>query len=445
MGATEIHRPYGLHRRATYDELVQYIKRDNGEFLVHAPDRKSTIIEMMSPYLSAWKISQQAIIAQKQAQLAYWTDGTNGGGQGDAPMPLRAGPGHEDEGFQSLPGTIDGMVDGRENAVAQHREEQRDRLNMYMEKASQNEHDRQRGYDQFFIGSDPDLELADHEGVDLRPLEIPRTGPQASSESLREAAVRGGQQGALAGAAARGAQLAGSFGRGALGSLARDAFAGELGLTTLGGVVGEGVAATGLAGGVLGPGLVPVLGAAAGTLLAGAALGTLTGIGTGIADNLEHRLATGVHWLGEEMGHLAHNAGAIGAQERGIDARPAPMALDWERAVGPHQMAQPLLSPPPSSYEHARVSAANSALSSATTVSIPSASTFLPSRQSIGRPMHDIPLPNFPGGMNGPRPLTQVQRAALHRDHAATSSLRSTRPPGAAPGAPPHPHGLGRH
>ena len=49
--------PYGLHRRPTYDELVQYIKRDNGEFLVKAPDRTSTIVEMTSPYLSAWKVT----------------------------------------------------------------------------------------------------------------------------------------------------------------------------------------------------------------------------------------------------------------------------------------------------------------------------------------------------------------------------------------------------
>ena len=37
--AAELHRPYGLRRRATYDELVQYIKRDNGEFLVPTPDK----------------------------------------------------------------------------------------------------------------------------------------------------------------------------------------------------------------------------------------------------------------------------------------------------------------------------------------------------------------------------------------------------------------------
>ena len=437
-------KPYGLRRRGTYEEQVQYIKRQNGEFLVHAPDRTSTMIEMMSPYLSAWKTIQQAVINKKQAELAYWTDGSNGLGDGSAPMPMRAGPGNADEAFQSIPGTINEMVDGRSNAVSQYRLEQRDRLNMHLERAARNEHERQSGYDQFFIGSDPDLELAHHEGLDLHPLQPPQTGPPEDPETLREAAINGGRLGALTGAAARGAQLAGSFGRGALGSLARDALAGELEFTTLGGVVGEGVAATGLAGGVLGPAFIPVLGAAAGTLLAGAALGTMTGIGTGIANNLENRLMTGVHWLGHEMGHLAHNAGAIEAQERGIDARPAPMALGWERAAGPDHMVQPQ-SAAPSSYEHARQHA-NSALSSATTVSLPgSASTFLPSRPlmgSAGRPMRDIPMPNFPGGLHGPRPLTNVERAALHRE--ASTNPRYTRPLGATPGAPLHGHGLGR-
>jgi hypothetical protein len=262
--------------------------------------------------------------------------------------------------------------------------------------------------------------------VDLRPLEPPRTGPQPTAETLREAAVQGGRMGALSGAAAAGAQLAGSFGRGALGSLARDALAGELEFATLGGVLGEGAAAAGLAGGVLGAGAVPVLGAAAGTLLAGAALGSLTGIGSGIASNLENRLATGVHWMGEEMGHLAHSAGALVAQERGIDARPAPMALDWERAVGPGRTIQPQTSTP--SYEQAR----QESLSSGTTVSIPgSASTFVPSRRGF---TGDIPLPNFPGGMNGPPPLPYVPGGGS-----------GARPNATRRGAmPDHPHGLGR-
>jgi hypothetical protein len=152
---------------------------------------------------------------------------------------------------------------------------------------------------------------------------------------------------------------------------------------------------------------------------------------------LEHRLMTSIHRLGDEIGHLGHNAGALEAQERGIDARPAPMAIGWDRAAGPDRMVrtQPLAPP---SYEHARQQAASgSALSSATTVSLPgSASTFLPSRHdgSSGRPMRDMPLPNFPGGMSGPRPLTSVERAALYRD--ASTNPRHARPF--------HGHGLGR-
>jgi hypothetical protein len=118
------------------------------------------------------------------------------------------------------------------------------------------------------------------------------------------------------------------------------------------------------------------------------------------------------------------------------------MALGWDRAVGPDHMAQPQLAH--SSYEHARQQAAvvpgssapgvaPSGPSSATTVSIPSASTFLPSRRS-GQPMRDVPLPNFPGGMHGPRPLTNVERAVLHRE--ASARTRYARPT--------HDHGLGR-
>ena len=307
---------------------------------------------------------------------------------------------------------------------------------MHLERAARNEEERHESHQEFFIGSDPDLELAQHEGLDVQPLQPPRTGPQPTMESLREAAIKGGRMGALAGAATRGVQLAANFTRGAAGSLARDALAGELEFATLGGVAGEGLAAAGLTGGILGAGAVPVLGAAAGTLLAGAALGSLTGMGGGIVNNLEHRLMTSIHRLGDEMGHLGHNAGALEAQERGIDARPAPMAIGWEHAAGPDRMArtQPLA---PSSYSELRVAAGGvgalssgpSAISSATTFSIPgSGAPSLTPRPS----MRNVPLPNFPGGMNGPRPLTNVERMALHRQASAR------------PGVPHHGHGLGR-
>ena len=428
-GAAKLQRPYGLRRRSTYEEQMQYIKEHNGEFLVHGPDRTSTTIEMMSPYLSAWKTAQQAIIAKKQAQLSYWKGEANGGGAGagDAPMAMQLEM--DGDAFQSIPSTVDEMVEGRSNAVAQHRAEQMDRLSMHLDRAARNEEERHATHGEFFIGSDPDLELAQHEGVDVQPLQIPRTGPPASAESLREAAVNSGRMGALAGTAARGVQLAGNFARGAMGSLARDALAGELEFATLAGVTGEGLAAAGLTGGVLGAGALPVMAAAAGTLLTGAAIGGLTGMGGGIVNNLEHRLMTSIHRLGDEIGHLGHTAGALEAQERGIDARPAPMAIGWDRAVGPDRMVNPQPLAPPS-YEHARNAAGSGTLSSATTVSIPgSASTFLPSRGA----MRDIPMPNFPGGMAGPRPLTNVERAALYRDASAPRYA-----------TPLHGHGLGR-
>ena len=155
-----------------------------------------------------------------------------------------------------------------------------------------------------------------------------------------------------------------------------------------------------------------------------------------VVNNLERRLTTSIHRLGDEIGHLGHNAGALEAQERGINARPAPMAIGWEQAAGPDRMVrtQPLAPP---SYEHARQQT-GSALSSATTVSIPgSASTFLPSRPlqgSAGRPTRDVSMPNFPGGMNGPRPLSNVERAVIYRE--ASTNPRYARPQ--------HGNGLGR-
>jgi hypothetical protein len=65
------------------------------------------------------------------------------------------------------------------------------------------------------------------------------------------------------------------------------------------------------------------------------------------------------------------------------------------------------------------------ALSSSTTVSIPSS-------RSVRR---DIPLPNFPGGANGPRPLSNVERAVLYREGIGAAARRAM---------PPHGHGIGR-
>ena len=100
----------------------------------------------------------------------------------------------------------------------------------------------------------------------------------------------------------------------------------------LGALAGEGLEAAGLT--ALGAGTLPLSGAVGGALLTAAAIGAVTGVGTGALGSLQGRLVTGVHWMGDELRHLAHNAGALGAQEVGIDARPAAMDLQRRSAVG---------------------------------------------------------------------------------------------------------------
>lgn len=424
-GASELKRPYGLRRRPTYDEMVQYIKRDNGEFLVHAPDRESTIIEMMSPYLSAWKTQQQAMIAKKQAELAYWTLATNGGGEGDAALPMRAG----DADFASVPSEIDAMVDGRENALAQHRIEEWRRTQLELNGAAEHEEDRMRH--EFFIGtpsgSDPDLELAAHEGIPISGAPPMQHEAPPSSVSLREAALNGGRLGAVTGTTTRAAMLARDVGRTALqglrqgpvvteglgrligrqfGSLSllenaaanvgRAAGAEQTGVA-LGALAGEGLEAAGLT--ALGAGTLPLSGAVGGALLTAAALGAVTGVGSGVLGNLEGRLMTGVHWMGDELRHLAHNAGALGAHEVGIDARPAAMDLQRRQAVGPDAMVQTDMAQV-HSYEQARQAA------------------------GLLGPAHGRANGGFPGGLGGPQPLPPRRVARVAR--------------------PSHAHGLGR-
>ena len=424
-GASEVKRPYGLRRRPTYDELVQYIKRDNGEFLVHAPDRQSTIVEMMSPYLSAWKTQQQAMIAKKQAELAYWTLANNGGGDGDAPLPMRAG----DEDFASVPGEVDAMVDGRENALAQHRLDEWRRTQLELNGAAEREEDRMRH--EFFIGtpagSDPDLELAAHEGVPLPGVPPMQQEAPPSQASLRDAALRGGRMGAITGTTTRAAMLARDVAGTALQGLRRGPVVAEglgrligrqygslsllenaaanVGRTAgmeqtgvaLGALAGEGLEAAGLT--ALGAGTLPLSGAVGGALLTAAAIGAVTGVGTGALGSLQGRLVTGVHWMGDELRHLAHNAGALGAQEVGIDARPAAMDLQRRSAVGPDAMV--------------RTSAAQ-------------VHSYEQARQAAGLLGEGNGRANggYPGGMSGPPPLPPRRVA------------RNARPS--------HAHGLGR-
>ena len=438
---TAVSRPYGLRRRPTYDELVQYIQRDNGEFPVHAPDRKATMIEMMSPYLSAWKTQQQATIAKKQSELAYWTKAVNGGGEGDAPFLVQQ-PDHD---FQSVAGDVDAMVDGRENDVARQRLEEFHRTRMELYHAIEHE-DQRANAEEHYIGtplqSDPDVQLAAHEGVPLPAVPSPDHAPSPSTETLREAALRGGRNGALSGATARGVQLLGTVGSVAAGSVARDALAGELALTSASGVLGEGLAAAGLT--TLGTGLLPVAAVAGTSLLAAAGIGYATGLGTGAAQHVEQRLATGVHWLGEEARHIAQNAGVLRAQERGVDARPAAMDLNRRQAVGPaHQVQAP--TEVEHSYEQARDAIGRGILQmNSDEINRLAAAERNDQRRANNRRPQSGQMPmsaygGFPGGANGPRPLTAVQSAAIEREYG-NGIISRPRPSS----APVHPFGIGR-
>jgi hypothetical protein len=388
----EITRPYGLHKRPTYDELVQYIQRDNGEFLVKAPDRSATILETMSPYLSAWKQTQQAMMKKKQAELALWS---SDGKQGDAPLPVREG----EEGWANIPTEINQMVDGHQNAMAAQRISEWQRHAAGMHVAASN--DQARQHDEASLADwwqgmapDPDIHRAMHEGIDLEPHVPPPAIPPSTAQSLHDAIVGSAHTGAVAGVAGRSALLGrdmamtglrgmsegpvvsgGAIGRlvgrqaGSL-SLWENAAVnvGEVGLERAGALglatVGEGLELAGL--GVLGAGTLPLVGAVGGALGVAALTGAALGVGQG-----------GVHWLSDQTSAAAHNIGAFFHQGRGVDARPRPTdhtSLNMVEALGPERMIQGDPTAQSSTYDHLR---------------------------QVTGPHHGD-VPRFPGGMTGP-------------------------------------------
>ena len=402
-----VQRPYGLRERSTYEEVMQYIKRDNGEFLVPKPDRESTIVEMMSPYLSAWKVEQQAMLAKKQAQIAFWS---SDGDPGAAPLPLQAG----DDDFKSVPGTIDSMVNGAREAWDN---EQR---NMYERGAQEVHREAQRHVDRqtemYQIGTDSgdaDMELAQHLSHDLQPVTPPATEEPQSAESLRDAFLHRGRQGALANTLAAG------------GTMASGALAGLWGGASLAEAVG---ATVGVAAGTA---ALPVAAAVGGTLLGAAAIGGLIGGGAGVAQNLEERAGTRIHFVSDSLQNLADRSGTLWANRHGMDPHRIE-DVHGRQALGPDRMARPV---PELGYDHARHQAvtpmASQALRGAGVGTMPSTIPSAPPRTRRRGGLEQHPIPNFPGGERG-----HVEYPAIHP--------RASGPSGGRPPRPGHGNGLGR-
>ena len=191
--------PYGLQKVSTYDELVEYLRRDNGEFLVHAPDRTATIIEMMSPYLSAWKTTQQAMISKKQAELSYWSDSK----QGDAPFMVREPHGHGGVGDD-----VASMMDGHDNRMAQQRLDDWQMHDANLRGALARADDRRQAMGGMHSVHDPHEQIAHHEGIGDAIPNVPQTAPpDVLPSSLHDSLVAGSRTGAIGGMLSRAAML----------------------------------------------------------------------------------------------------------------------------------------------------------------------------------------------------------------------------------------------
>ena len=399
-----VQRPYGLRERSTYEEVVQYIKRDNGEFLVPKPDRDATIVEMMSPYLSAWKVEQQAMMAKKQAQLAFWS---NDGNQGAPPLPLQAG----DEDFKSVPGTIDSTVTGAREAWDDEQRNLYERGAREVHRAAQHHVERQAEMYQIgTYGGDADMELAQHLGIDLQPVTPPETEAPSEAESLRDAFLHRGRQGALAAAGGAGS------------ASASEAIAGVLGGASLVEAVG---ATVGVAAGAA---AWPVAAAVGGALLTSAAIGGFIGGGAGVAQNLEERAGARIHFVSDNLQNLAARSGTLWANRHGMDPHRIE-DVHGRQALGPDRMVRPV---PELGYDHARHQAvtpmASQALRGAGVGTMPSTMPSAPPRTRRRGGLEQHPIPNFPGGERG------VEYPAP----------RASGPSGGRPPRPGHGNGLGR-
>jgi hypothetical protein len=199
----------------------------------------------------------------------------------------------------------------------------------------------------------------------------------------------------------------------------------------------------------LGAGTLPALGAVGGALLTAGALGAAVGVGTNLGlPNPGGMLQTGVHWMGEGFNRLAHNARALEHHERDVDARPTPMDLDRRRAVGPENTIQVTHASHTGGYEQARNASgtypgADPRQAMHHMMMTPPNSGFAhvvpPSSNSTRAPrtntLRNAPLPRFPGGVSGPRPMTSSELTDL--THNASAAARGY-------ARPSHGNGLGR-
>ena len=375
---------YGLERRATYDELVAYLNR-GGEPKIRVPERKGITTEFMNPFLSAWKIQQQAMQAKRQAELAYWAPSTST--PGDAPPKDGDGPfdvGKDDPSdiASDVASTIGDTNERVQQAMRGGLTEAAARAYEAMRRQNEMRTQHHLIFDGDTETASVDEHWADAEGFDLRRPPDPPENEDGARQGFLGRVEQGLRAGALGGAAARAGQLA----RGAVGTFAETQGMAGIGTRVVGAAaenltgmeqaIGTGVAdvALGALGIAEAPVAVPVVLGVGGALLTAAGIGAVTGalgaapaaiandlrLVTGdVAADFLHTVSTmGVMGLelqnsGQDLVNRLWQSGAASSTDPPIPIRDLG-SLNGQPALGPAMMIQADPTVDPRAYETQR-------------------------------------------------------------------------------------------
>jgi len=375
---------YGLERRATYDELVAYLNR-GGEPKIRVPERKGITTEFMNPFLSAWKIQQQAMQAKRQAELAYWAPSTST--PGDAPPKDGDGPfdvGKDDPSdiASDVASTIGDTNERVQQAMRGGLTEAAARAYEAMRRQNEMRAQHHLIFDGDTETASVDEHWADAEGFDLRRPPDPPDNEDGARQGFLGRVEQGLRAGALGGAAARAGQLA----RGAAGTFAETQGMAGIGTRVVGAAaenlapfeqaIGTGVAdvALGALGVAEAPVVVPVALGVGGALLAAAGIGAVSGalgaapaaiandlrLVTGdVAADFLHTVSTmGVMGLelqnsGQDLVNRLWQSGAASSTDPPIPIRDLG-SLNGQPALGPGMMIQADPTVDPRAYETQR-------------------------------------------------------------------------------------------
>ena len=379
---------YGLERRATYDELVAYLNR-GGEPRIRVPERKGITTEFMDPFLSSWKVQQQAMQAKRQAELAYWAPSSSNPGDappqdGDAPFDVgRDAPSANGSDTASdAASMIDGTNERVQQAVRGGLTEAAARAYEAMRRQNEMRTQHHLIFDGDTETASVDDHWADAEGFDLRRPPDPPDNEDGARQGFLGRVEQGLRAGALGGAAARAGQLA----RGAAGTFAETQGMAGIGTRVVGAAaenlapfeqaIGTGVAdvALGALGVAEAPVVVPVALGVGGALLAAAGIGAVSGalgaapaaiandlrLVTGdVAADFLHTVSTmGVMGLelqnsGQDLVNRLWQSGAASSTDPPIPIRDLG-SLNGQPALGPGMMIQADPTVDPRAYETQR-------------------------------------------------------------------------------------------